>query len=187
MQADPIKSARWREKLGPRDRLRVGVVWNGGFRANRPELWSTNARRNIELSDFAQAMQHLDVDFYSLQKGDPAESEIRGREREYWPRGNFFNFVDELHDFSDTAALVDNLDLVVAVDTSTAHLAASLGKPTWILNRFDTCWRWLLQRSDSPWYASVKLFRQDQSRNWQTALSQLANDLSLKSKEACHE
>jgi tetratricopeptide (TPR) repeat protein len=177
LRADPIKSAAWARRLGPRQRMRVGVVWNGGFRANRPELWATNARRNVELAQFAQALQGLEVDFYSLQKGDPAESEIRGRELEFWPKGNFHNFVDELNDFSDTAALVDNLDLVVAVDTSTAHLAAAMGKPTWILNRFDTCWRWLLERSDSPWYDSVTLFRQNKQRDWSPALNQLSNAL----------
>jgi hypothetical protein len=173
LRADPIKSAAWRQRIKDRGRPKVGVVWNGGFRADQPDLWSTNGRRNIDLQTFAQALQGLNVDFYSLQKGDPAESEIKGRELEFWPQGNFYNFADELKDFSDTAALVDNLDWVLSVDTSTAHLAAAMGKPTWILNRFDTCWRWLLNRADSPWYSSVKLFRQDRSEQWNEALQQV--------------
>jgi tetratricopeptide (TPR) repeat protein len=184
LSADPLKSEAWRKKLGEKRRLRVGVVWNGGAKAKESEFWSANGRRNIELSEFAQALSGLDVDFYSLQKGDPAESEIRGREAEYWPEGNFFNHVGDLKDFSDTAALVEQLDLVISVDTSTAHLAAAMGKPTWILNRFDTCWRWLLQRNDSPWYQSVTLYRQDISRLWNPVLKQLGNDLSsVKARE----
>ena len=166
----------WRKRLGTKQRLRVGVVWNGGFRANQPALWAANKRRNVELTVFAKALAHLEVDFYSLQKGDPAESEIRGQELTYWPKGNFYNYADELKDFSDTAALIDNLDLVIAVDTSTAHLAAAMGKPTWILNRFDTCWRWMLNRSDSPWYDSVTLYRQDDSRQWPPILEKMAGE-----------
>jgi Glycosyltransferase family 9 (heptosyltransferase) len=123
-------------------------------------------------------MREIDVDFFSLQKGDPAESEIRHREIEYWPRANFYNFSNDIKDFSDTAALIANLDLVVSVDTSTAHLAAALGKPTWILNRFDTCWRWLLDRDDTPWYPSVKLYRQDDRENWEPVLHRAAGDLT---------
>jgi hypothetical protein len=128
---------------------------------------------------FARALRELDVDFFSLQKGDPAESEIRGRESDYWPRGNIHNFAVDLDDFSATAALIANLDLVVTVDTATAHLAAALDKPTWILNRFDTDWRWLLDRDDSPWYRSVKLYRQDESRAREPVLQRVAVDLAM--------
>ena len=178
LKADPIKSEAWRARLGPKTRARVGLVWNGGFRADQPELWAANGRRNVELSLLAASLNHLDVDFYSLQKGEPAESEIKGRELEFWPGGNFHNYAHEFKDFSDTAALIDNLDLVVAVDTSTAHVAAALGKPTWILNRFDTCWRWLLNRNDSPWYDAVKLYRQDNSRHWRPVLQQVVDEIT---------
>ena len=180
LRADPIKSLAWRERLGAATRPRVGLVWGGGFSANRDETFVVplrNIRRNIKLTEFAQALSHLDVDFYSLQKGEPAESEIRGREKEFWPNGNFINFTGELNDFSDTAALVNNLDIVVSVDTSTAHLAAALGKPTLILNRFDTCFRWMLDRDDSPWYASVKLYRQNEIGDWSTPLRRVCRDL----------
>ena len=86
--------------------------------------------------------------------------------------------MDEISDFSDTAALVANLDVIVSVDTSTAHLSAALGKPTWILNRFDSCWRWLLEREDSPWYQSVKLYRQAEDQLWQPVLRRVASDLT---------
>ena len=83
----------------------------------------------------------------------------------------------ELADFSDTAALIANLDLVISVDTSTAHLSAALGKSTWILNRYDTCWRWLLIRGDSPWYPSVTLYRQAELGNWAPVIEQVRADL----------
>jgi hypothetical protein len=70
-----------------------------------------------------------------------------------------------------------NLDLVIAVDTSTAHLAASLGQPVWLLNRYDTCWRWLLEREDSPWYPSVKIYRQTSSGDWDSVLQIVRKDL----------
>ena len=85
--------------------------------------------------------------------------------------------VHELKDFSDTAALVMNLDLVIAVDTSTAHLAASLGKPVWLLNRYDTCWRWLLEREDSPWYPSIKIYRQSTWGDWDGVMQKVRADL----------
>jgi hypothetical protein len=113
-----------------------------------------------------------------LQKGDPAESELRGREKDYWKVGSFLNPTSELTDFADTAGLIANLDLVISVDTSTAHLAAAMGKPTWILNRYDTCWRWLLDRQDSPWYGSVKLYRQGSDRDWRPVLAQVAKDIA---------
>jgi len=177
LEALPEDVARWRERLGESDRLRVGVVWNGGFRPGQPELWAVNARRNVPLEVFAGHLDLEGIDFYSLQKGDPAESELRGREGEYWRRGRLYNYASELHDFADTAGLIANLDLVISVDTSTAHLSAALGKPTWILNRYDTCWRWLLDRQDSPWYGSVKLYRQGADRDWGPVLSKVAEDL----------
>jgi len=181
LHADPAQARAWQERIGQRKKLKVGVVWNGGFRPDRG--WDVNERRNIRLDMFARALNTIDADFFSLQKGDPAESEIRGREIEYWPRGNFHNFAAELKDFVDTAALIANLDLVVTVDTSTAHLAAALGKPTWILNRFDTDWRWLLDRDDSPWYRSVRLYRQDESQSWEPVLRRLAADLAKLAEE----
>jgi len=178
LHALPEDEERWRERLGEGNQPRVGLVWNGGSRADQPELWAVNERRNVPLDLFAQALDIPGIDFVSLQKGDPAESEIRGREGEYWKLGRLYNHAAELTDFADTAGLIANLDLVISVDTSTAHLSAAMGKPTWILNRYDTCWRWLLDRQDSPWYASVKLYRQSADRDWRPVLQRVATDLS---------
>lgn len=175
---DPAKTRYWREKIGPRHRLRVGLVWNGGHRPDQPAAWAIDANRNIAVDLLAQYLHAVDADFFSLQKGEPAESDIRQRAQRLWPRGNFYNYADALHDFADTAALIANMDVVLTVDTSTAHAAAALGKPTWILNRYDTCWRWLLDRDDSPWYRGVTLYRQAQDLDWAPVLRRVAHDLS---------
>jgi hypothetical protein len=101
-----------------------------------------------------------------LQKGDDATAQLRDS---IW-REQVTDWTDDLQDFSDTAALIDNLDLVIAVDTAVAHLAGALNRPFWLLNRYNTCLRWLLNREDSPWYSTARLFRQDASRQWDGVL-----------------
>jgi ADP-heptose:LPS heptosyltransferase len=140
-------------------------------------LWEVNARRNVELAVLAQALQSVDAVFFSLQKGEPAQSQIHGQEHVYWPRHNFVNWANDLSDFAHTAALIEQLDLVISVDTSTAHVAAALGKPVWLLNRHDSCWRWLLEREDSPWYPSVRVYRQGPQRDWGEVLARVRLDL----------
>jgi tetratricopeptide (TPR) repeat protein len=175
----PVEDSRlhWAQRLAGSGRPKVGIVWSGGIDLGNHQLTDINERRNVALGLFAECLDVPDIDFYSLQKGDPAESEIRGRESYFWREGRLKNFTAELTDFADTAGLIANLDLVISVDTSTAHLSAAMGKPTWILNRFDTCWRWLLDRDDSPWYPSVKLYRQGPDREWRPVLSRVAEDL----------
>ena len=175
--AENNKIEYWRNKLKDINGIKVGIVWNGGHRPKQPELWLTNSRRNIDIKIFSSSLQSLNVNFISLQKGDPAESEIFGQEKHLFPKENFHNFTNELFDFSDTAALISNLDLIISVDTSTAHLSAALGKPTWILNRYDSCWRWLLNTKDSPWYESVTLYRQGITTGWGELLQEVFNDL----------
>jgi ADP-heptose:LPS heptosyltransferase len=87
------------------------------------------------------------------------------------------DFTADLSDFADTAALIDNLDLVISVDTSVAHLAGGMGKPVWLLNRYDTCWRWLLERDDSPWYPTLRQFRQPSPGDWQTVVAAVRDAL----------
>jgi hypothetical protein len=170
------KLQAWQERLGARSKPRVGLVWSGGVRPHRPELRAAEKRRNIPLQEFAP-LQGLDIDFYSLQKGQPAESELTELAARSWAGPHLLDFVGELADFSDTAALIENLDLVIAVDTSTAHLAGALGKPVWILNRFDACWRWLLDRTDSPWYPSATLYRQQVPGDWRDVIGRVRADL----------
>jgi hypothetical protein len=182
LSASADKVHFWSEKLKPDigstpvRRPRVGLVWSGGFRADQPELWAVNKRRNVSLSALAP-FADVPVDFYSLQKGAPAETELKDLISMQWSGPQIRNYSADLKDFSDTAALIANLDLIISVDTSTAHLAAAMGKPTWILNRYDTCWRWLLNRADSLWYPSVKLYRQTKIGQWDDVIDAVKNDL----------
>jgi tetratricopeptide (TPR) repeat protein len=171
------KVLHWRARLGKKTKLRVGLVWSGGFRPHQPELWAVNERRNIPLAQLA-ALNDPNVEFYSLQKGEPAQSEAAELRSKHWNGPALIDHTNQLLDFSDTAALIENLDLVISVDTATAHLAGALGKPVWILNRFDSCWRWLLDRSDSPWYPTVRLYRQEQPGDWDGVVQRVRNDLT---------
>ena len=172
----PQKRRFWADKLGPSRRKRVGLVWSGGFRPDQPEAWSVNARRNIAL-DLLAPLREVDVEFFSLQKGQSAEAELNRLVAGNWGGPPIVDWSALLRDFSDTAALIDQLDLVISVDTSTAHLAGALGKPVWILNRFDTCWRWLLDRSDSPWYPTASIYRQDAPGDWRGVVQRIVHDL----------
>jgi ADP-heptose:LPS heptosyltransferase len=113
------------------------------------------------------------VSFISLQKGAPAAQAAAP------PPGMALHDVTaELGDFDDTAALVAALDLVISVDTAVAHLAGGLGTPVWLLNRSNTCWRWLLDRADSPWYPSMRIFRQAAPGDWTDAVAAVAAALA---------
>lgn len=176
LRADPSRVSDWNERLGTRAKLRVGLVWSGGFRPQRPDLWAVNQRRNLPLIKLAP-LRHPQIEFYSLQKGQPAEQEWADLKVRGWQGPDLMDFTPDLSDFADTAALVENLDLVIAVDTSTAHLAGALGKPVWILSRFDSCWRWLLNRADSPWYPSARLYRQRAPGDWESVVEAVQSDL----------
>jgi tetratricopeptide (TPR) repeat protein len=176
LKADPQKVESWRQKLGPRSGKRVGLVWSGGFRPDQPELWPLNRRRNIELSKLKN-FKAEGVEFHSLQKGELPESELVVLHLQNWDGPKIINHADSLNDFTDTAALIENLDLVISVDTSTAHLAGALGKPVWLMNRFDTCWRWFLDREDSPWYPTFKIYRQPKPHDWDSVVNRIAEDL----------
>ncbi len=113
----------------------------------------------MALADFAPLAAVPDLSLISLQKGDAAAQAP--------PEGmRLHDWTDELNDYADTAALVQALDLVISVDTSVVHLAGALGRPVWVLNRYDQCWRWLRGRTDSPWYPTARLFRQAAPGDW---------------------
>jgi Flp pilus assembly protein TadD len=178
LRAAPSESKAWAERLGPAVRPRVGLVWSGGLRPDQPELRATNERRNISFRQLAR-IQRPDVDFFSLQKGDAAIEEMLRERPTCWSVDNLHDFTSQLDDFADTAALIDNLDLVVTVDTSTAHLAGAMGKPVWILNRFDMCWRWRLDPLRSAWYPTARLFNQSTPGDWQGLLDRLTDALGV--------
>ncbi|HEX3348516.1 MAG TPA: hypothetical protein VHS58_10510 [Acetobacteraceae bacterium] len=160
LTADPADVARWRERLADLAGLRVGLCWAGG-RSNRPEQIFDDTLRSIALAALAPLGDVPGVRFISLQKGPPAAEAARP------PHGmQLHDFTDDLHDFADTAALVENLDLVISVCTSVVHLAGALGKPVWLLNHFGGSFRWLRGRDDSPWYPSLRQFRQPAPGDW---------------------
>jgi hypothetical protein len=175
LAADPAEAARWEARLGPKTRPRVGLVWSGGFRDEADLRW-VNARRNIPLKRL-EPLRGAAVDFVSLQKGEPGEGELRALKAEGWDGPDLLEVMHEVPDFAATAALIEALDLVISVDTSTAHLAGALGKPVWILNRYDSCWRWLTDRDDSPWYPSARLFRQEQVSDWDAVVAKVRAEL----------
>lgn len=178
LNATPDKTRFWSDKLSVYQGLKVGLVWSGGFHEGNPEHWAVNARRNIPLAEFS-VLNMEGVVFFSLQKGQLACDELREQERTGWSGPKIHDFTDQLNDFSDTAAFVANLDLIISVDTSVVHLAGGLGKTVWLLNRFDTCWRWLLNRSDSPWYPDATIFRQSAPGDWTGVMEDVRERLEL--------
>jgi len=162
LAASENKVRAWRDRLAGREKPKIGLVWAGNPAKELPNSNRIDALRSLELAQLAPLLEVSDCEFYSLQKGAAAIAQLRDTT---W-REHVVDWTDDLHDFSDTAALIENLDLVIAVDTAVAHLAGALNKPIWLLNRYNTCWRWLLDREDSPWYPTVRLFRQDAGRQW---------------------
>jgi tetratricopeptide (TPR) repeat protein len=160
LRADPLRVAGWRERLGAHPGLRVGLVWAGN-----PAM-GADRRRSIALEQFSVLADLPGVTFVSLQKG-PAGAQSPP------PGLVLLDWTDELTDFAETAALVEVLDLVISVDTATVHLAGALGRPVWLLNRFDRCWRWLLDRDDSPWYPTLRQFRQAKPGDWDGVLGRM--------------
>jgi hypothetical protein len=125
------------------------------------------------LSQFAPLAGIGNIQFISLQKGEPAAQALHP------PDGfSIADFAAELHGFEDTAALIANLDLVISVDTAVAHLAGAMAKPVWILSRFDGCWRWLDHREDSPWYPTARLFHQKAPGPWDEVIARVREALS---------
>jgi Flp pilus assembly protein TadD len=165
LAADPPQAAHWRERIAGLPGMRVGLVWAGGQRHGLTNLIIADRRRSITLDAMAPLAEASGISFISLQKGEPAAQAAHP------PAGMaLHDFTADLHDFADTAALIDGLDLVISVDTAVAHLAGALGKPVWLLNRFDTDWRWLLNRDDSPWYPTLRQFRQPAPGDWTSVL-----------------
>ena len=155
----------WEDRLGPHQKLRVGLVWSGN-----PEH-ANDRNRSIPLSMFSRLLD-VDAIFVSLQKDPRAGDQVALRERT-----EIVDLTAGLADFVETAALISCLDLVITVDTSVAHLAAALGRPTWILLPYVPDYRWLLDRDDSPWYPTVRLFRQTETRDYETVLDRVRDEL----------
>jgi tetratricopeptide (TPR) repeat protein len=165
LAAPPERLGAWAARLGPAGGLRLGVVWSG-----KPTHHNDH-NRSIPLERFLQALPE-GIEVISLHdKVREADAEVLARH----PRVRRFD--GRIADFADTAALAAALDLVVSVDTSAAHLAAAIGRPTWVLLPFAPDWRWLLERDDSPWYPSVRLWRQPALGDWDSVLARVRGEL----------
>ncbi|HKT96873.1 MAG TPA: tetratricopeptide repeat protein [Paraburkholderia sp.] len=173
----PADSTReWRTRL-PAGGFKVGLVWAGNPRTHDRGANAIDQRRSLPARAFLPLLRiarATDVRFVSLQKGAASQPQIDDLPADLRP----FDPMNDVHDFADTAAIVECLDLVIAVDTSVAHLAGALDKPVWILSRHDGCWRWLRGRDDSPWYPRARLFRQTEPHNWAAVIDRVAQALA---------
>lgn len=173
LRPDPDRVAAWAQRLASLRGLKVGLVWSGGRRPWQPKIDAVDKRRSVRLAQLAPLASVPGVTFISLQKDEP------GLEARNPPRGMAINdFTSDLTSFAETAAVVANLDLVISVDTAVAHLAGAIGTPVWLLNRFDTCWRWELEREDTPWYAGLRQFRQPAAGDWDSVVAALTTALA---------
>jgi hypothetical protein len=167
LHANAAAMAYWTARL-PADGVRVGLVWAGG--AHRDDAGATrmDRRRSLRPEDLAPLAEVAGARLISLQVP---------------PRPSGLDMVDpmgEVADFADTAAIVACLDLVISADTSVAHLAGGLGVPVWLLSRLDGCWRWLHGRDDSPWYPTMRVYRQQRALDWLGVTTRVARDLATR-------
>jgi hypothetical protein len=162
---DPAQAQAWRQRLAG-DTRRIGLVWGGNPNQQRDRL------RSIPLELLLPLLKVPGTTFYSLQVGPWGEQVKQVR-----PDTPLIDLASDLTDFADTAAVIANLDLVISADTSVAHLTGAMGKPVWILLNKGCDWRWLLDRDDSPWYPSARLFRQSTVGAWPEVVNQVEHAL----------
>ncbi|NML42684.1 tetratricopeptide repeat protein [Ramlibacter sp. G-1-2-2] len=172
-RSDAQRRREWDQRLGPRGALRVGLAWSGN------SAHQNDSNRSIPL-EALQALARPGVQFVSVQQ-EVRDSDLPALQA--WP-GGLLHFGKELRTMADTAALIDNLDLLVSVDTSVAHLAGALGKPTCVLLPACPDWRWLLEREDSPWYAGMRLLRQQRAGDWTPVLGRVHAELAQRAAAA---
>jgi tetratricopeptide (TPR) repeat protein len=164
LRADPDRVLQWRAALGESRRPRVGLVWSGNPNNQ------LDATRSIRLADW---VEHLppELDYFRLQR------DVRPEDEATLEESTIFSYDDDLLDFTSTAALCECMDVVISVDTSIAHLSGALGQRTWVLLPFTPDWRWMRDRTDSPWYPSVRLYRQPSAGDWKAVFTRVADDL----------
>ncbi len=156
----------WRRRLAG-DGLKVGLVWQGSTHHQGDRY------RSFRLEELAEQIAMPGVRYYSLQKGAGRE-QLAGASK----RWGIEDLAPDLHDFADTAAAVQQLDLLISCDSAPAHLAGALGVRTWVPLHFSPDWRWLLEREDSPWYPTLRLFRQPTVGDWSSVFQRLGQELA---------
>ncbi len=165
--ADPGRVAAWRGRLGPRKGPRIGLAWSGS------PVHPNDAARSIALSRLAPILARDEFSFHCIQKSvRPTDAETA------IGIPHLATHEAALTDWGETAALVSLMDLVIAVDTSVAHLSGAMGRPTWLMLPFRADWRWLLHRPDSPWYPRMRLFRQNAPGQWEGVLAKVGQALA---------
>ena len=160
LHPDPADEEVWQKRVDGLAGLRVGLCWAGN------PGYAADARRSIPAERLAALADVPGITLVSLQVGTPP------------PDVPLHDWSADLTDLADTAALIAALDLVISVDTAVAHLAGALGRPVWLLNRFDTCWRWMLGRDDSPWYPTLRIIRQERPGDWDGVLARVRDGLA---------
>jgi tetratricopeptide (TPR) repeat protein len=169
IQADAKSAAEWQKRLGERRRLRVGFSWAG-----RRDTW-IHQHKSVPFGQIVNLIKsNPDYQWINLQiDASDEESQILNQL-------GCATYPGTIHSMADSAALISCMDVVVSVDTAVSHLAAALGRPTWImLNQYGVDWRWLLNRADSPWYPTARLFRQPTMGNWGPVATQISKHLNL--------
>jgi len=172
LHADAQDAKRWQQRLddySPGLKVgKVGLVWAGN------PAHKNDRNRSMKLTSLAPLGQVPGVRFFSLQKGAAAA------QAKTPPTGmELIDWTPELRDFADTAALIANLDLIISVDTAVVHLAGAMSKPVWTLLPFNPDWRWMLEREDSPWYPTMRLFRQSVRGDWDSVIKRVAEALNV--------
>jgi Flp pilus assembly protein TadD/ADP-heptose:LPS heptosyltransferase len=172
LSATPKTINEWQQRLGSSNKFRVGIVWQGS------PSFKTDRWRSIPLNEFSELASIPEVELVSLQKGEAGTNQIADFQKHY----SLLDVDKKLkrnRNFMDTAAIICNMDLVITSDTSVAHLAGALGAPTWVLLSANADWRWMVNREDSPWYPSMRLFRQNTFGDWQQLFKKVKTELQL--------
>jgi len=169
---------KWAPHFADADGFKLGLVWSGNPRKIDIEAHMMDRQRSMSLALMKPFFDVESCRFYNLQKGE-ASDQIAANGLQT----KLIDLMPGADDFMDTAAIIENLDLVISVDTSVVHLAGGLGKPVWVLSRFGGCWRWLQNAKTSPWYPTAKIFGQPKPGDWQSCIDEIT--VALRSKMSC--
>lgn len=168
IEIDPTLRTKWKKLIPHKKKLQIGIVWAGN-----PE-YIHDKKRSCSLKCFSSLLDISNTIFYSLQKDEPTKELIKHNEKN---KIKIINLDPHLKDFTDTTAAIEQLDLIISIDTAIAHLAGAIGKPVWTLLSYVADWRWLTDREDSPWYPTMRLFRQKRMENWKNVFERVKEAL----------
>jgi hypothetical protein len=169
ISAPPDSQKIWRSRLGDKTRLRIGISWTG-----RRDTW-INQHKSVPVDMIAQLIAR-----FPQHRWINLQIDMTDQEQTILGKTHLESYPGTIADMADTAGLIDNVDLIISVDSAISHLAAAMGKPTWImLNKYAVDWRWLLDRDDNPWYPSARLFRQPEIDQWQPVIDKVARFVDI--------